>query len=104
MQYDQRVLHPRSAPKPTLNQNTLLSLVVLVFVFVNRASVHICIYIYIYIYIDKRSHDEKSARVISKTLRSRALKLERFLCENIPVLHLTRSYVADKAHYVITVW
>ena len=34
MQYDQRVLRPRSAPKPTLNQITLLSLVVLVFVFV----------------------------------------------------------------------
>ena len=31
-----------------------------------------------YVYIDKRSHDDKSARVISKTLRPRALKLERF--------------------------
>ena len=53
MQYDQkRVLRPRSAAKPTINQITLLSLVVLVFVFsivfivfrlilFNRASVHI---------------------------------------------------------------
>ena len=69
MQYDQRVLRPHSAPKPTLNQITLLFLVVLVFVFLIERA---------YGYIDKRSHDDKSARDISKTFRSRVLELERF--------------------------
>ena len=77
MQYDQRVLRPHSAPKLTLNQITLLSLIVLVFVSVFFSSSSFSIE-RAYIYIDKRSHDNKSARVISKTLRSRALKLYRF--------------------------
>ena len=75
MQHDQRVLCPRSAPKPTLNQITLLFLVVLVFVLSSSLSFSIK---RVYIYIDKRSHDDKSAQIISKTLRSRALKLQRF--------------------------
>ena len=77
MQYDHSVLRPRSAPKPMLNQITLLSLVVLVFVLVLSLSLSFSIE-RVYIYIDKRSHDDKSAQVILITLRSRALKLERF--------------------------
>ena len=96
MHYNQRVLSPRSAPKPTFNPNTLLSLesslepslksslvfvvvplfrllsFVVVFFFslvVVRASTHI---------YRQRSHDDKSARVISKILCSGALELERF--------------------------
>ena len=77
MQYDHRVLRSRSTPN---KRSTLFSrrsrirpslVVSLVFGFLIERA-------YIYIYIDKRSHDDKSARVISKTLRSRALKLERF--------------------------
>ena len=78
MQYNQRVLRPRSTPKPTLNQITILYLVVLVFVFfflslflLRLSERRYCIY-------RQRSHDDKSARVISKALRSRALEIERF--------------------------
>ena len=77
MQYDQRVLCPRYAPKSTLNQITLLSLVVLVFVFVFISFLRLRLSSE-RTYIDKRSYDDKLARIISKTLRSCALKLERF--------------------------
>ena len=45
-------------------------------------------------------------RAISKTLRSRTLKLERIFHGKWEHsrLHLTQSYDTDKAHYVITVW
>ena len=80
MQYDQRVLRPHSAPKPTLNQITLLSLVIVV-----RLCLRLRLVIVFFLrlssertYIYEKSHDDKLARVISKTLRLRALKLERF--------------------------
>ena len=68
MQYDQRTLRPRSAP----NQHSTL--------FSRRSRIRPspCSIERAYIYIDKRSHDDRSTRVIPKTPRSRALKLERF--------------------------
>ena len=102
MQYDQRVLRPRSTPKPIAQPDYVTFFLALVAPLFRLFFLLLSLFafgrvrIHLYRIFRQRSHDDKLARVISKTLHSRTLKLNAFflVSENIP----------DKAHYVITVW